>query len=266
MSESSVDGSHANSHASSHDNRVLQLAVAAIGVVFGDIGTSPLYAFKEVLGHGAVEATPDNIYGAISLIFWTLMIILTIEYQFFITRADNKGEGGILAMVALAMRSVAPFPRVQRAVFLVGMVSVALFFGDGVITPAISVLSAVEGLEIATPFFKPAVVPISLAVLFMLFFFQYKGTAKVGALFGPIMITWFTALAVIGISNIIQHPGVLQALDPRFGVKFLISQGGHAMMVLGAVFLAVTGAEALYADMGHFGRRAINLAWVSFAF
>ncbi|MBF0158138.1 MAG: potassium transporter Kup [Magnetococcales bacterium] len=260
------DGATSGSSLANHDDRVVKLAIAAIGVVFGDIGTSPLYAFKEVMGSGSVTVTPDNVYGAISLIFWTLTIILTIEYQFFITRADNKGEGGILAMVALAMRNMAPFPRIQKAVFFVGMASVALFFGDGVITPAISVLSAVEGLEVATPFFKPAVVPISLTVLCILFFFQYKGTAKVGALFGPVMIAWFGSLALIGVSHIIANPGVLQALDPRYGVKFLLSQGGHAMMVLGAVFLAVTGAEALYADMGHFGRRAINLAWVSFAF
>ncbi|MBF0176913.1 MAG: KUP/HAK/KT family potassium transporter [Magnetococcales bacterium] len=244
-----------------------QGAVASIGVVFGDIGTSPLYAVQEALGgHGMAIPTPENVLGVVSLIIWSLVVVLTLKYQFFIMRADSQGEGGTLALTTLAMKCVVNSPKFRKIVFGVGMFGVALFFGDGVITPAISVLSAVEGLEVAAPGLKPYVIPITLSVLFMLFFFQHKGTSKVGALFGPIMCTWFATLALLGVVNIVGQPMILQALLPWNGLLFLVTQGGHALAVMGMVFLAVTGAEALYADMGHFGRKTINQAWLFYVF
>ncbi|MBF0155274.1 MAG: potassium transporter Kup [Magnetococcales bacterium] len=249
-----------------HD-RLLRGLIASIGVVFGDIGTSPLYSVQESLGgHGAAAPTPENTLGVISLIIWSLVVVLTVKYQFFIMRADSQGEGGTLALVTLAMKRVADYPRVKKAILGIGMFGVALFFGDGVITPAISVLSAVEGLEVATPALKPYVIPITLAVLFILFFYQHKGTSKVGALFGPIMCFWFATLAVLGVVNIIQRPDIFQALNPWIGIHFLFTQGYHALAVMGMVFLAVTGAEALYADMGHFGKVTINRVWTFLVF
>ncbi|MEO5354959.1 MAG: potassium transporter Kup [Magnetococcus sp. XQGC-1] len=249
-------------------NRLFTLMIGAIGVVFGDIGTSPLYAVKEALGgpHAALP-TPDNVLGIISLILWTLFLVLTVKYQFFIMRADNQGEGGNLVLVALARRFTQGDIRMQRIITVMGMIGVSLFFGDGVITPAISVLSAVEGLEVITPAFQPYVVPITLVVICLLFAVQSRGTAKIGRLFGPICLIWFLSLALIGLKEIIRHPEILAALNPLYGIRFLFGESnGNTFVVLGSVFLAVTGAEALYADMGHFGKSAINWSWGTFVF
>jgi len=241
------------------------LIIGAVGVVYGDIGTSPLYAMKEAF-HGAhrFTPTPDNVLGVLSLIFWALVIVVSIKYVVFITRADNKGEGGIMALMALTQRVTADEPRLRWLLMTLGIFGAALFYGDGMITPAISVLSAVEGLEVATPAFKPYVIPIALAVLVSLFLVQRTGTARVGALFGPVMILWFGTLAVLGIIAIARHPDVLSAVNPAYAVKFFSNYGWAGMVILGAVVLAVTGGEALYADMGHFGRRPIRIAWFIF--
>ncbi|MEO5331128.1 MAG: potassium transporter Kup, partial [Magnetococcus sp. YQC-5] len=244
-------------------DRQISLMVGAIGVVFGDIGTSPLYAVKEALGgaHAPIP-TQDTVLGIISLILWTLLLLLTVKYQFFIMRADHQGEGGNLALVTLAKTFTKDHGTMRQAIMIIGMIGVSLFFGDGVITPAISVLSAVEGLEVALPTSKPYVIPITLSVLFLLFFMQSKGTARIGRLFGPICILWFLAIALIGLKEIIRHPTILLALNPLCGLRFLFgNHGSNTFVVLGSVFLAVTGAEALYADMGHFGKRAINWSW-----
>ncbi|MBF0460107.1 MAG: potassium transporter Kup [Magnetococcales bacterium] len=251
-----------------HKNRLIVLMIGAIGVVFGDIGTSPLYAVKEALG-GAHAATPthDNVLGVISLILWTLMIVLTVKYQFFIMRADDHGEGGNLVLVTLAKRFCQGNVRLRRAIMIAGMIGVSLFFGDGAITPAISVLSAVEGLEVVTPAFQPYIIPITLMVIVLLFMFQSKGTAKLGRFFGPVCAAWFVAIALVGLKEIFRHPEILAALNPLYGFRFLFgSAGENTFMVLGSVFLAVTGAEALYADMGHFGKSAINWSWGAFVF
>ena len=243
------------------------LALAALGVVYGDIGTSPLYAAKEVFNpsHGIPFSTA-NILGGVSAIFWSLMIVVSIKYVILIMRADNKGEGGIMALLALASASVKEHPRWSVPLALIGVFGAALFYGDGVITPAISVLSAIEGLEVAAPALKPYVVPLTVVVLIALFSFQRMGTAAVGALFGPVMVLWFATLAVIGVINILRAPEILGALNPTHAFTFLTQHGLASFVVLGTVFLAVTGAEALYADMGHFGRRAIRLAWFSWVF
>src|SRR5450759_99519 len=243
------------------------LALAALGVVFGDIGTSPLYAAKEVFNpiHGIPFSTA-NVVGGVSAIFWALMIVVSVKYVILIMRADNKGEGGIMALLALASASVKDHAKWGVPLALVGVFGAALFYGDGVITPAISVLSAIEGLEIATPVLKPYVVPLTIVVLIALFAFQRTGTATVGALFGPVMIVWFATLALIGVLNILRTPQILGALNPLHAFGFLSQHGYKSFVVLGAVFLAVTGAEALYADMGHFGTRAIRTAWFSWVF
>ena len=241
------------------------VAIAAIGVVYGDIGTSPLYTLREVFGGShPVPVTPDNVLGILSLVFWALMLVVSVKYGIFIMRADNRGEGGIMALTALALRKSGASPGQLRWMTLLGIFGAALFYGDGAITPAISVLSAVEGLEIATPALKPYVIPITLVVLVGLFVFQRKGTASVGALFGPVMCIWFATLAALGIYNIIEHPDVLRAVNPVYALAFLAGNPLLAFFALGAVVLAITGAEALYADMGHFGRRPIRLAWFLF--
>jgi KUP system potassium uptake protein len=237
------------------------LTLAALGVVYGDIGTSPLYALKEVFNLGRLPVTPDNVYGVLSLVFWTLTLVVSLKYVTLILRADNQGEGGLVAMLALASTAVADRPRLKRALLALGIFGTAIFFGDGVITPAISVLSAVEGLEVLTPALEPVVVPVTLAVLTGLFALQRHGTARIGRLFGPIMAVWFATLATLGLLNIPRHPEVLQALAPHHAVQFVLSQPWVAFLTLGAVVLCVTGAEALYADLGHFGRRPIRLAW-----
>ena len=232
-----------------------------MGVVYGDIGTSPLYALKEVFAHGHVPLTPENIYGVLSLVFWTLTMVVTIKYVMLILRADNNGEGGLIAMLALASQAVKHRPVLRQRLLLVGIFGTAIFFGDGVITPAISVLSAVEGLEVAAPSLHRYVIPLTLAVLTALFVFQRFGTASVGRLFGPVTVLWFTVLAVLGVVHIAQNPAVLWALNPHYALEFLLAHPGIAFVALGSVVLCVTGAEAMYADMGHFGKRPIQLAW-----
>ena len=243
------------------------LALGAIGVVYGDIGTSPLYTMHEIFaGSGGVELNHDNVLGVVSVIFWTLMIVVSMKYVTLILRADNHGEGGIMALLALASSAVAGKPRLRRALFVAGVFGAALFYGDGVITPAISVLSAVEGLEIATPALKSFVVPLTVVVLVVLFAVQRKGTAGIGFVFGPIMLAWFIVLAVAGVINVASAPQVLGALNPLVGVQFMLQHGVGAFIALGAIVLAVTGAEALYADMGHFGRKPIRAAWFGLVF
>ncbi|WP_342781037.1 potassium transporter Kup [Tepidimonas alkaliphilus] len=237
------------------------LTLAALGVVYGDIGTSPLYALKEVFATGRVPATPEHILGILSLMFWLLTLVVSLKYVTLILRADNHGEGGLVAMLALASMAVQDRPVLRRALLGLGMLGTAIFFGDGVITPAISVLSAVEGLEVAAPGLQPFVVPLTLAVLTALFALQKHGTARVGALFGPVMLLWFAVLAALGLGPIVQHPQVLAALSPHHAWRFVIEQPAVAFAALAAIVLCVTGAEALYADMGHFGRRPIRLAW-----
>ena len=237
------------------------LTLGAIGVVYGDIGTSVLYAFKEVFVSGHVPITTDNILGVLSLFFWTLTIIVSLKYVILIMRADNLGEGGLMALLALASQSVKGRPQLRSVLLMLGVFGVALFFGDGVITPAISVLSAVEGLEVITPAAKPYVVTISLVVLVMLFAVQRRGTGDIGKFFGPITVIWFIAIAAIGAVQIAQNPMVLKAILPGYAFAFITHNYGVAFITLGAVFLCVTGAEALYADMGHFGKTPIRIAW-----
>jgi KUP system potassium uptake protein len=240
---------------------VAALTLAAIGVVYGDIGTSPLYALKEVFAHGRVPLTPGNILGILSLVFWTLTVVVSIKYVVLILRADNHGEGGLIAMLALASVAVQGKPLLRRRLLLLGIFGTAIFFGDGVITPAVSVLGAVEGLEVAAPGLHRYVVPISLVVLTALFVAQRFGTAVVGRLFGPVTLLWFAVLAVLGGVHILQNPQVLVALSPHHALGFLLGHPGIAFVALGSVVLCVTGAEALYADLGHFGKRPIRLAW-----
>jgi len=243
------------------------LTIAALGVVYGDIGTSPLYALKETLSpnHG-IPAGPETVLGAASAIFWALMLVVSLKYVLLVLRADNHGEGGIMALLALAKQAVAERPRALRMVTLAGLVGAALFYGDAVLTPAISVLSAVEGLSVETHVFEPYVVPLAIGVLTGLFFMQQHGTASVGAWFGPVAVIWFVVLAAGGGYQIAQHPQVLAALHPEHAWWFLTQHGFASFVVLGAVLLAFTGAEALYADMGHFGRAPIRLAWYGLVF
>ncbi len=242
-------------------------ALAAMGVVFGDIGTSPLYTVREVFGgHHPLAVTPDNVLGILSLVFWAMTITVSMKYVLVITRADNKGEGGIMALTALALRTANAAPGVLWLLSALGIFGAALFYGDAVITPAMSVLSAVEGLEVITPLLKAYILPITLTILVLLFFFQRHGTAAVGALFGPVMMLWFSTLGVLGLWNVFQYPAVLAAVNPWYAIKFLVDNQGLAFLALGSVVLAITGGEALYADMGHFGRRAIKWAWFSFVF
>ena len=257
---------------SSHDQagqltgrRLAVMALAALGVVYGDIGTSPLYAVKEVFaGNHPIPVTEDNIFGSLSLFFWALIIVVSVKYVMFIMRADNRGEGGIMALIALALHDVQSKPAQAKAVVIIGILGAAMFYGDGMVTPAISVLSAVEGLEIAAPGLHAFVIPITLVVLFLLFFIQRGGTAKVGIAFGPVMLTWFTTLGLLGLYNIVDNLTVLHALNPYYGIEFLLANKAMALVAMGNVVLAVTGAEALYADMGHFGRRPISRAWFLF--
>lgn len=245
--------------------RLATLALAALGVVYGDIGTSPLYAVKEVFaGNHPIPVNEANIFGSLSLFFWALIIIVSIKYVIFIMRADNRGEGGVMAMIALALHDAQGKPRQMKAIMIVGILGAAMFYGDGMVTPAMSVLSAVEGLEVIAPTLKPFVIPITMIVLFCLFFVQRSGTAVVGAFFGPIMVIWFSTLALLGINSIIEHPAILAAMNPLYGLEFLFANKAMALVAMGNVVLAVTGAEALYADMGHFGRKPIQRAWFAF--
>jgi KUP system potassium uptake protein len=241
------------------------LVIGAIGVVFGDLGTSPLYTMKEAFygPHGMPVGTL-NILGILSLVTWTLVMVVAVKYVAFIMRADNKGEGGIMAMMALAQRATRGYPRTRKMVVLFAILGAALFYGDGVITPSISVLSAIEGLQVSAPSLSNYVVPLTVIVLFALFWFQKHGTERVGRVFGPVMALWFAAIGAIGAWNIFQHPLVLRAFNPWYAIQFFMHHGWGGFLALGAVVLCVTGAEALYTDMGHFGRRPIRIAWFGF--
>lgn len=240
------------------------LSIGAIGVVYGDVGTSPLYTMKEIFNeaHG-LEPDPSNVFGAMSLIFWSLVMVICLKYVIFVMRADNRGEGGIMALMALALRK-RHRPRQRAIITTLGLFGASLFYGDGIITPAISVLSAVEGLEVAAPVLHPYVIPLAIGVLVGLFLFQSKGTEGVGKLFGPVMIFWFLSLAVMGINSLVQSPEIVKALHPKFGMHFFMDHQWKGFLALGAVVLALTGAEALYADMGHFGRKPIQASWILF--
>lgn len=236
------------------------LLLTATGVVYGDIGTSPLYTLKEVFSYG-VAPNHEGVLGILSLIIWSLIWVVSIKYVLFILRADNDGEGGVMALTTLAQRAARNHPRLRKALLLIGLFGAALFFGDSMITPAISVLSAVEGLQIAFDGIEHWVVPVALVILVSLFLIQKHGTARLGTLFGPIMLLWFSVLALLGIHGISQYPEVLKALNPYWCIHFFIAHPGIGVAILGAVVLALTGAEALYADMGHFGRKPIARAW-----
>lgn len=241
------------------------LIVGAIGVVFGDIGTSPLYTLKEAFSpHFGLTANHDTVLGILSMVFWALMITVTTKYVTILMRADNDGEGGIMALMALAQRTLKKGSRAAYYVGILGIFGASLFFGDGVITPAISVLSAIEGLEVVAPSLHQWIVPITVLVLVALFASQRYGTAKVGKVFGPITLLWFASLAAVGVFNTLQAPEVLKAFNPMWAARFFLEHHFHGIFILGAVVLAVTGGEALYADMGHFGPRPIRLAWYFF--
>ncbi len=247
------------------NRQLLLLGLAALGVVYGDIGTSPLYALRECFhGPHPVPPTPDNVIGILSLIFWALTLVISTKYLLFLMRADNRGEGGILALLALLTPKHHLSTNQRRLILPLGMFGAALLYGDGVITPAISVLSAVEGLKVATPGLERYVVPLTILILVLLFLFQRRGTARVGVVFGPVMTVWFAAIAILGIVGIVRAPQVFAAVNPLHGARFFLVNGGLAFRTLGAVFLVVTGGEALYADMGHFGPKPIRLAWFSF--
>jgi KUP system potassium uptake protein len=250
-----------------HRGATAALVVGAIGVVFGDIGTSPLYALKTAFKpESGIPLTPDNVMGILSLIVWSMVWVITIKYLFVMMRADNNGEGGILALLALALRETKGRPRLKWTIIGIGIFGAAMFYGDSMITPAISVLSAVEGLEVATPLFSKFVIPIALAVLTGLFFIQSHGTTKVGSFFGPVTMVWFIAIGTLGVVQLIKNPAVLNALKPAYAVDFMFGYPLPGFLVLGAVFLALTGGEALYADMGHFGKRAIRIGWLALVF
>jgi KUP system potassium uptake protein len=261
VAEAPDDVSHGHAQGS-----LAKLAVGAIGIVFGDIGTSPIYAFRETFaGHHKLVPDALHVYGVLSLIFWSMMIIVSLKYVTIIMKADNKGEGGSLALLALINRSTTDTRKWAKGIVLLGVFATALFYGDSMITPAISVLSAVEGLTTVQPAFEPFVVPTAVVILIGLFLIQSRGTAKVGLLFGPIMLVYFVTLAVLGVMHILDHPAViLQALNPLNGYKFFAEAPVRAFVALGSVVLAVTGAEALYSDMGHFGRNPIRVSWLFF--
>jgi KUP system potassium uptake protein len=239
-----------------------RLTLGALGVVYGDIGTSPLYTLRECFGAATgITPTLPNVLGILSLILWSLILVVTIKYVLFILRADNRGEGGTLALMALVAEKLGR-GRKRRVALMIGMLGAALFFGDALLTPAISVLSAVEGLKVAAPVLEQYILPLSIVILIVLFAVQYRGTGKVGRFFGPVMMVWFAVLGLLGIVSIVQTPAVLAALSPVYAVSFFVDHGVVGFLVLGLVFLAVTGAEALYADLGHFGRRAMSMAWL----
>jgi KUP system potassium uptake protein len=250
-----------SAHAPRSPAALAALTLGALGVVYGDIGTSPLYALKEVFHAGHVPATRENIVGVLSLIFWTMTIIVSLKYVMLVLRAHNNGEGGLIAMLALATTAVEGRPQLRRTLLVVGMFGTAIFYGDGVITPAISVLSAVEGLQVAAPQLHDVVVPITMLVLTALFAVQRHGTGGIGKAFGPVTLVWFVVLVALGLPPVLAHPGVLVALSPGHAVHFFATQPLIAFIALGAVVLCVTGGEALYADMGHFGKRPIRIAW-----
>lgn len=249
------------------DHRLWPLAMGALGVVYGDIGTSPLYALRESFApqHG-LAPSPDNVLGVLSLVVWSLILVICVKYLFFVLRADNHGEGGILALAALVGRTRATMTPAYPLIAVLGLFGTALLYGDGMITPAISVLSAVEGLSVSTRFFDPYLLPITIAILTALFWVQSGGTEKVARVFGPITLLWFLTLAAMGVYHIFREPGVLLCLSPHYALELCLSNGWSAFLALGSVFLVVTGGEALYADMGHFGARPIRLAWFAVVF
>ncbi len=241
--------------------RFYALSAGAVGVVFGDIGTSPLYAIQECFSDdNGLKVTAGNVFGIASLVIWALFIVVTVKYVLFVMRADNRGEGGIMALLSLVNDRAIKNSRLSL-VLIMGLFGAALFFGDGIITPAISVISAVEGIDVATPALHRFIVPISLGILVALFSFQDRGTAKIGAVFAPVMGIWFVTIAITGIGQILHHPGILAAVNPAYAASFMVNHGVHSFVVLGAVVLVVTGGEALYADMGHFGKKPIQIAW-----
>ncbi|HEX3123502.1 MAG TPA: KUP/HAK/KT family potassium transporter, partial [Rhodanobacteraceae bacterium] len=242
------------------------LALGALGVVFGDIGTSPLYTIQSTFGdaHAAIAPNAGNILGVLSVMFWLLVLIVSLKYVVFIMRADNNGEGGIMALMALAQRCARGNAQLRWGIMILGLLGASLFYGDGVITPAISVLSAVEGLKVLAPTLENWIVPISIAILLGLFVLQNHGSSRVGAVFGPIMLFWFATLAVLGALEIAHEPQVLWALNPLYAIDFFRNNGWHGFLALGGIVLAITGCEALYADMGHFGRSPIRLAWFGY--
>src|SRR3990167_894242 len=245
---------------SSNDKTLLPLSLAALGVVYGDIGTSPLYAIRESLQ--GLPVTPDNVLGVLSLIFWSLILVISIKYLCFILRADNDGEGGVLALLALLKRENG---HSYKILFLVGILGAGLLLGDGMLTPAISVISAIEGLQVISPAFSQLVLPLTCIILLALFLSQYHGTAKIGRYFGPIILLWFMTLAMLGSLKIIENPVVISALNPYYAIHFFINNGWTGYAELGGVFLVVTGGEALYADLGHFGKTPIRLGWFAIA-
>jgi KUP system potassium uptake protein len=251
-----------NGHDHIRQHSLPALALAAIGVVFGDIGTSPLYALKEAFSesHG-IPLTDASILGVISLLFWAIVVVVSIKYVLFVMRADNNGEGGVLALMALSLRPFTSKGRTSSTLLMLGIFGACMFYGDAVITPAISVMSAVEGLEVATPQLSHLVIPITIVILIALFWIQRHGTSLVGKLFGPIMIVWFITLAVLGVAHVIREPGIIAALNPYYAMTFMSRHLLQAYVVLGSVFLVLTGAEALYADMGHFGAKPIRVGW-----
>ena len=249
--------------AASKSSSLAALTLGAVGVVYGDIGTSVLYAIKEIFGSGHVPFTHANVYGVLSIVFWTLTVIVSVKYVALVLRADNAGEGGLIAMLALASQAVKHKPALRRFLLVIGIFGTSLFYGDGVITPAISVLSAVEGLEVVSPEFRRYVVPLTLVVLFILFAVQKRGTGGIGKFFGPITLVWFVSIAAMGVYHILGHPEILGALSPHHALRFIWAQPGITFIILGAVVLCVTGGEALYADLGHFGKKPIRLAWFS---
>ena len=250
---------------SPHGARLAALSLAAIGVVYGDIGTSPLYTLQTAFsGKHAIAASPENVLGVLSLIFWSMMFVVSFKYVLFILRADNKGEGGILSLMTLAQRGLRSYSKMKWTVLALGVFGAGLFYGDSVITPAVSVLSAVEGLEVLKPTLAEWVLPLTVIVLIGLFAVQRFGSARMGSIFGPVMLVWFISLAGFGVMEVVAAPEILQALNPKYGVLFFANNGYMAFVALGAVVLALTGAEALYADMGHFGKRPIRCAWFGF--
>ncbi|MEZ0393112.1 MAG: potassium transporter Kup [Pseudobdellovibrionaceae bacterium] len=244
------------------------LALSALGVVFGDIGTSPLYALRECFApEHNLQVTSANVLGVLSLIFWALLLMISLKYMMFVMRADNKGEGGILSLMALSSQGLHYSSSSKRRVVvtILGLIGASLLFGDGMITPAISVLSAVEGLKVVTPIFEPFVIPITLILIVLLYLFQFLGTGRIGVIFGPIIALWFLSIGILGVNKIIENPSVLEAINPYWAYEFFLHNGFSGFLVLGSVVLVITGGEALYADMGHFGRRAIKLSWYAVA-
>jgi KUP system potassium uptake protein len=252
---------HINSQ-DTHKQNIAALTIAAIGVVFGDIGTSPIYTIREVFSpRYGITPSADNILGCLSLIFWALALVVSVKYVFFMLKADNRGEGGMMALLALVLKATEKKPKKRFFLIALGLFGAALFYGDGIITPAISVLSAVEGLGVATPTLQPYVMPITIVIVILLFVLQQRGSGGVGALFGPVTVIWFGVLGFLGLINLGLDFSIFKALNPAYAVEFFITNKIFGFLAIGAIALAVTGTEGIYTDMGHFGRRPIRIAW-----